>query len=1007
MNSLYQILIAPVEHAMEVVMAGLYTVTGSYGVSIFLLSLIINIVLLPLFQLAERWQEAERRMQQILKPKLKQYREAFSGEERQAMIQTLYRQAGYHPIYAMRSSLGLFLQLPFWIAAYQFLAHYQPLNGASFLIFEDLGRPDGLIGGINVLPFIMTALNLTGAVFYTRRLSMTDQIQPLVLASAFLLLLYSAPAGLLLYWTFNSLFSVLRINFIDSRHWNARVTEAQKPAAAETLTFLCRPFVTTIFGPVLLRREPGKATSSYSSASISHRTVSFRYQLVLFALAALSQIAVRLDTFASPSNVGKITLLVINGTSILILIYLACMSTFGNPQKSNGDARRGLTNALIWTLLVALFSVNLAWIFNIYPQIPHAKLVVGILGLQGFLFFASPLSNSIPATRKMSSSHGLFAVALGLTAYIVFVANPIALYASSNDFTTEVYTVLPTFLLYCCIAVTLLVLFYALVDAPSRKLLTLLTVFLAAVTVAYTAIGIQYAGKMLAFALPVPSVLARNPSQIALELLALLCVFAGITMATIFSRHHVQRVLVTVLIAVLCVSALDVYKSYRLLAGSGTFASPESSNSSGILSFSRERNVVIIMLDGFPGGYFHKIRSEMPEVLSEYEGFTWYPNTLAAGMETFSSIAAVAGGPKYTVGEINRRSYESVSHAFIEAYQLLIKNFSPKGYSVSYVNPVYGGCAPLDKRADCTTAAPFGVRYRNNEGKDKPYFEGESHIPRMLTMVSVLQAVPFFLKDYVYDHGDYLGVYSQLRSRVFNSYKAPEWGVLRELGSVSTADNPSKAFKFFQVSIPHNPNALNGECQLEPTRATVLSESVCSLKEIGNFLAWLKKNIIYDVTKLIIVSDHGWSIDNPLFPPNFEAVVPREISWGPIPGLAQPLLLVKDFFESGKVVTSNTFLSNSDVASIACSAIGGCEGIDDDPTENPTEGRVLTHSRVRWSPEQEKAPRFDIYDIYEVRDSIFDPTNWKKVTFPDRIDSPALASPLDEAHVRHNEPPTR
>src|SRR5689334_4848679 len=133
MNSLYQILIAPVEHAMEVVMAGLYTVTGSYGVSIFLLSLIINIVLLPLFQLAERWQEAERRMQQILKPKLKQYREAFSGEERQAMIQTLYRQAGYHPIYAMRSSLGLFLQLPFWIAAYQFLAHYQPLNGASFL----------------------------------------------------------------------------------------------------------------------------------------------------------------------------------------------------------------------------------------------------------------------------------------------------------------------------------------------------------------------------------------------------------------------------------------------------------------------------------------------------------------------------------------------------------------------------------------------------------------------------------------------------------------------------------------------------------------------------------------------------------------------------------------------------------------------------------------------------------------------------------------------------------
>jgi hypothetical protein len=152
------------------------------------------------------------------------------------------------------------------------------------------------------------------------------------------------------------------------------------------------------------------------------------------------------------------------------------------------------------------------------------------------------------------------------------------------------------------------------------------------------------------------------------------------------------------------------------------------------------------------------------------------------------------------------------------------------------------------------------------------------------------------------------------------------------------------------------------------------------LKEIGNFLGWLKENGIYDVTKLIIVSDHGWSIDNPMFPPDFEEVVPREISWGPIPGLAQPLLLVKDFFANGELVTSYSFLSNADVPSIACSAIGGCKGIEQDPTKEPKDDRVLTHSRVRWSPEQENVPQFDIYDIYEVRNNIFDPINWKKTT---------------------------
>ena len=215
MNILYQILIAPLEAVMRVALSTIYGAIGSYGVSIFFLSLLINVVLFPLFQMAERWQEAERQVQKKLKPKLQQFRQAFSGEERHVMTQALYRQTGYHPVYAMRSSFGLFLQLPFWIAAYQLLSRYQPLNGASFLALEDLGKPDSLLLGFNLLPFVMTALNLAAAYVYTKSLSRAEQIQPMVLASLFLVLLYSAPAGLLLYWTFNSLFSLIRIALLD------------------------------------------------------------------------------------------------------------------------------------------------------------------------------------------------------------------------------------------------------------------------------------------------------------------------------------------------------------------------------------------------------------------------------------------------------------------------------------------------------------------------------------------------------------------------------------------------------------------------------------------------------------------------------------------------------------------------------------------------------------------------------------------------------------------------
>ncbi len=94
MNMLYQIFIAPIGEVLHVALSAIYAATGSYGIAIFLLSLLINVVLFPLFQLAERWQEAERRVQKILKPKLQEFRQAFSGEERHAMIHTLYRQAG-------------------------------------------------------------------------------------------------------------------------------------------------------------------------------------------------------------------------------------------------------------------------------------------------------------------------------------------------------------------------------------------------------------------------------------------------------------------------------------------------------------------------------------------------------------------------------------------------------------------------------------------------------------------------------------------------------------------------------------------------------------------------------------------------------------------------------------------------------------------------------------------------------------------------------------------------
>jgi membrane protein insertase Oxa1/YidC/SpoIIIJ len=72
------------------------------------------------------------------------------------ILSTYYRQNHYHPLYALRNSFGILIQIPFFIAAYTFLSHFNALKGASFVFIRDLGAPDGLleINGIrfNILP---------------------------------------------------------------------------------------------------------------------------------------------------------------------------------------------------------------------------------------------------------------------------------------------------------------------------------------------------------------------------------------------------------------------------------------------------------------------------------------------------------------------------------------------------------------------------------------------------------------------------------------------------------------------------------------------------------------------------------------------------------------------------------------------------------------------------------------------------------------------------------------
>jgi membrane protein insertase Oxa1/YidC/SpoIIIJ len=166
---------------------------GSPGISIVALSLIVNILVLPLYRQADRIQAEAIETEKRLRPGQERIRKAFSGDERFMMLQTFYRQNDYKPSYALRGSLSLLLEIPFFIAAYHFLSNLYILQGAQLGPIADLGKPDGLlkIGGlsINILPILMTAINIISAMIYSRNLSLKSKIQMYGMALIFLVFL--------------------------------------------------------------------------------------------------------------------------------------------------------------------------------------------------------------------------------------------------------------------------------------------------------------------------------------------------------------------------------------------------------------------------------------------------------------------------------------------------------------------------------------------------------------------------------------------------------------------------------------------------------------------------------------------------------------------------------------------------------------------------------------------------------------------------------------------------
>lgn len=313
-NVLYTLIIYPLTLVIETAYQLVYAIFDNVGLATIGVSLAVSFLCLPLYIVAEKWQQIERDKQKQMEAGIARIKKAFKGDEQYMILTTFYKQNHYHPLMALRSSFGLLIQVPFFIAAYSFLSAMPALQGQSFSFIKDMGKPDALfyIGSfpVNVLPIAMTLINIAGSAVYTKGFKFKEKLPIYAMALIFLALLYDSPAGLVVYWTMNNVFSLVKNIFYKIKRPLLVLYISACAAAAAGIFYLIkfhdgleskRAVMSTLFALIFLAPVFVKACAWSLKNCLSALTSDKAARNALFFLSVIS--LALLTGIVIPSNV--------------------------------------------------------------------------------------------------------------------------------------------------------------------------------------------------------------------------------------------------------------------------------------------------------------------------------------------------------------------------------------------------------------------------------------------------------------------------------------------------------------------------------------------------------------------------------------------------------------------------------------------------------------------------------------------------------------------------------
>ncbi len=884
---LYRIIIGPIELLLNMFFSIAFTLSESVWAAILLLSLAVNLFTLPLYAMADSKQREEQEREKRMAPWISHIKEHFYGDERIMLQQAYMRECGKGAFSSLNGMMPILFEIPFFVAAYRFLSSLSLLEGAEFAGISNLGMPDGLISvwgiTINILPFLMTGINIISSLVYTKDSGKKEKIQMIVIALFFLVLLYESPSGVVLYWTANNLFSLAK-NIVYL--WRA---EGKKQNSDEKIK----------------RRNDN---------SKEHNRLSGLFFCMMLCFTVLS------------------------GFMIPSLLVSASPLEFFDIESAFCPTRY-----LVSTALIA------AGFFMLWGQ--------ALYHLAG------------GAMKKILIGISAFFLLAGIPTYVFFAKRPgnisgdlvyDSFFISDEDFTGG-----------AVICIVLLALFYI-----GWKLMQ------------------SYTLKKL--------------YQLLQGLLRGLAISVTLTAAAIGIQNTVK--------------INNTWNEY--------IASSENGNAASDILFedivlsTTEENVMVIMLDRAIGAYVPYMMQEKPELMEVYAGFTYYPNTISHGLHTIYGAPGLFGGYEYIPESMNDKDAELIKDKYNEALLLMPVLFSENGYEVYLYDLPLAGFRAVSDMSFYDEYPEIHAGYISKKDVSSDYSEkamSYNNTEDAFFVWSFSKLLPIVFQEPLYNDGKYL-----LASRCFPYSGREGADYLKENGELpnlygtgrstaekyatqlqnvscmlSASDEAPAAYVSFDNDLPHHMTAVkepeytvvdyadNSEYDESHTDRFILPDgsglesvntdwykvNVATLVALGNVFERMKELGVYDNTRIVVVSDHGYNYDDSkymIFHYDDKGRFDTEFAY--------PLLMVK---ESGadRFTVDESFMTNADVPFLAMN------GLIKDMTNPFTGKEISTEAKndpqyvydcgVSNPVEYEKSYVYNKGKWFSVRDDRRNMDNWE------------------------------